>query len=255
MTKAAIPLIGLAFLLLSSCTRVLDPFPSEDPDLSRPYAIAASEAAAASRLTVKIDAAYEAYDSLLYAMGLTYMLVNDVDTPNYAYYADIKAYFTKYRSDPLVDRAKRLMGRLPVDMAPCVIAMLDGQMAIKVDYSFPDALKGYMDERSLGFFVEILRDYCALTDFNSFYEAHRSFYKTVLRAYREGIAGRDMLADAESYVGLKKGAYEFILEPMQRGGNFSGMPVFFDESALVTIYHEMAHSLCNALVDKHWSDF
>jgi hypothetical protein len=269
------------FWISTSATygQYVTPFPGENPDLSNPYSIVQSVACSSEKLTIKIDAAYEAYDILQFLCGNTNLLVNENDNRGYAYLSDVKQYFTPYKDSSIVQRARMLMANWPVDAAPTIIALLDSNMRIRSEFKNQSIIDDYIGESNRDFFVEILRDFCRITHFNIFYSNESPFYQSLLSDYRKVIAGKSFTSDIERYTGCEKAAYVFVLEPMNLKGNFgislinkissqenaimyfrarkwvNTNPIFYDDEAISTIYHELAHSICNGLVDKHWKDF
>lgn len=124
-------------------------------------------------------------------------------------------------------------------------------------------------------FVAALRDFARVSYFEEFWQAHQSFYDSVVAAPRIEIADKNYAGILEDYYGVKQHGYYIVYAPILHDGGYGpriaypdggydvyqisgpsgvdgSLPVFGSSSSLRhTTMHEFSHSFVNPLTEKY----
>ena len=244
--------------------------------MMKPFLAALLVAAAASgqspRIAVKVDARIElmAVTEILADYGWTGLLAR----PDTSYHRDVDAWFAPFRNHAAVTRFAELARHGYT---------FDGPAGTMVCLSAPPELKqeGSDEEcnaaraggaASLAAWLEQLRDFYRVSDFDAFFRAHAGFYAMMEEATRKNLV-RDYAADLESYYGIRQASYTIVPAPLLVGnfgrrhqradgrsdvygilgvtGNAYGVPQFGTvETLRELVWHEFGHSFVNPEVNR-----
>ena len=262
----------------SACAQLYDPiFDGYEPNITNYYNIAESESVELDGLTYSIDSKYEAYCVLQILTGNIELMVNGREHGDYDYYEAVMEYFSKYSGSEPVKKAKKLLrNNFSVDLAPALVQMLDSRLSVRGSMQTEKYESTFNGWRGCLFFIEIVQEFCNLTDFNAFYDENRAFYASLLNSYIVAQNSTYDLAALKGYFGYIEPNNTIILEPLHKIGNFGvrleseadntsecyiyirprkyieNIPVFFSSEGLNTLLHEFSHTYLNKLVDDNW---
>ncbi len=196
-----------------------------------------------------------------------------------AYVKDVDEQFGEFRSHPVVRLAKCLpdghcIGYDAVmSMAVHITDTESLQERVPFD-PFPKTLDGRWKTATARLFLEQLRDFVRVSDFNAVIRAHQPLYAETASRVQSLLKTSAHLEWFESFFGPRKGS-RFVLAVglLNGGGNYGascrdangeelycilgvwfadaqGMP-YFDRMYLPVIIHEFTHTYANPVVDAH----
>jgi Domain of unknown function (DUF4932) len=209
--------------------------------------------------------------SIVHLLG-GYFLNGEADT---AYKRDATAYFSAFRSHPVVGLAMDLASRtFSFDSVPNLLLRLTKPHLLtwRTDLE-AEALAGIPDPAERERFLSLLRDFASVSRFDAFFNRNRRLYRQVARSIEPSVTPN--VTALEAYAGALLGDWRVIPGLLLLDGGFgprlrqtSGMletyaiigplfnsveqPNFGDYERLNNlIVHEFAHSLINPLSEQH----
>lgn len=227
-------------------------------------------------LEIKVDPRIEllAVVQLISNYGERYQLISRYDYP---YKRDVAEYFSPYDDHAVVDLfIKMSIEGFNFDAPPTAMLYLSEPPNLEIMIPFTD----YLNKRAGGGerlirFVENLRDFCIISNFNGFYETHKGTYMRSIELAKNTMGSIDYIGALESYFGLKNNSYTIILAPLFHPGGFgprmkredntydiynicgpmglnNGIPTFGDASGFEhLVWHEFGHSFVNPIMETY----
>lgn len=194
----------------------------------------------------------------------------------FSYKNDMAEYFGKFRSHAAV-KFFDFMSRFnfAYDAPPRAALYLTSQYDETGDFGFDEYLKDRTSKGNLDRVARYLLQFSVDTDFGSFFNEHREFYKEVVDRTSAVMEDDDLIGDIEDYYGIKQNSYNIILAPMFHPGGYGpslenedggfdiysiqgpmdvegDIPAFGTaESFKDLVYHEFSHSFVNPLTYKY----
>lgn len=204
---------------------------------------------------------------------------------DFPYKQKMADYFGKYKDH----RAVRLFDEMSkkgfnYDTPPSLMLCLSDIPALELrspsgcfspEYS-KHLLESCGGEKQMREFVDALRDFARVTDFQKFFDANQDTYKSIIHKVEGDIGNTDIIGPVEGYYGSGKPLrYTIILAPLFQQGGFGptlqrpdgerelydicgpfgaeqGLPTFGNADHIREIaWHEFGHSFVNPLADKH----
>jgi len=195
-----------------------------------------------------------------------------------SYTQDIHYYFDKYKEHPVIAFATKLRIERGVSYdAVMKMAIHIGPAPAftpKVEFSDEIPEKRWGKENALKF-LELLRDFYVVSDFEKFYTNHAGLYSVTEERFLPVYNALNIDWYNQYYGTKPEGSFNVIICPASGGSNYGGKVVFADkkedsyaimgtwtidannkpvykiENYLPTLIHEFNHSYVNHLVDKY----
>lgn len=196
------------------------------------------------------------------------------------YIQDVEEYFDPFRDHEAVQMAIRLRESHNLDgNSPMALAVyltdppeLEGRAPLD---PAPEDLDPRWTSEAIPAFLEAVRDFAIETDFNSFFEAHKSFYEQSVSNLQSTLEGKDLLPWFKEYFGYQPDEYVIILGLQNGSCNYGsrvtlengkrefqsilgaslpdeyGVPQYPGNWYIPTIVHEFCHSYVNPMVDRN----
>lgn len=197
-------------------------------------------------------------------------------TSRFTYIDDINRYFLSFQDHPAIKFSQSLTNNgFIFDAPPTYIMYLSEPPDLTQLVPFSDYLKDRAQgEQNLIDFTEKLRDFAAITKFDSFFTSHRNFYDKMLTVIFKTLGDNNYVNLIESFYGATKYKYVIIPTPLfsSSGYGFSinpgegeivysvlgskgaknNIPDFGDMSDYrYLILHEFSHSFVNPVTAKY----
>jgi len=252
-------LLAMAVLVVCICCFVLAP------------------CAASSSISVYVDPRIEllAAVHLLSGYGEKTGLITSY---SFEYKQDMEKYFQPYREHRAVMLFSEMGKRgFSFGVMPEAMLYLSDPPQLRQRLPFPENVKIYAGgEKQLAEFIEALRDFARVSNFQEFFEAHRDTYRSILIKVRREMIGTDWISDLEDYYGMKKESYNIILAPLFHQGGYGpqlqwpdgrcelfnisgpsdvadGLPIFLGENERLRVlsWHEFGHSFADPVTYKY----
>ncbi len=196
------------------------------------------------------------------------------------YSEEVDAHFGPYRDHAVVAAAQRLRADHGIGYdAPMKLAVhLEDTQSFGEKTPFdkePPRLVGRWPVPEARSFVKLARAFAEETEFNKFFEDHRTLYRATAKRMSAQLEKRDYVKWFDAYFGARPGAKFYVIVGLLNGPcNYAsgiqypdgteeiipiigaerfdkrGVPVF-DERIDSTVVHEFCHSYTNPLVDKY----
>jgi hypothetical protein len=228
----------------------------------------------ATHVDVRVDPRVELMSIVFRLAGVSGYTMNNFRS----YVSAIESHFGGHREHPAVLLVARLAREHGVAWdAPMSMAVhLTPAPALAVRMSFDDAVLDARWPRDMALlFVEQLRHFAMVSDFDSFLRSHAGLYAEIESRMRETVREQVSLDWLDGFFRQTPGAPFTVLLGLSNGGasyytrfadgdaaeeiysvigawvmDADGLPVF-DETVAATVIHEMAHAYVNPLVDRH----
>jgi hypothetical protein len=207
---------------------------------------------------------------------LLYAIESQTDRPmltwvESTYKEETGRWFAPWRDHEAVKRFRQVWRT--IDLPPHVMLCVSGPPELKprmeISECAPDARE---QQREIGEWLALARDFAVKSRFGEFFDAHHAFYEQAVAAFRKIIAG-DYITPLERYYGRKQRSYSFVLALLlpgnvglriPAGGEFDlysvlgpmdqrdGVPSYGSTEYLRRmVWHEFGHSFSNPVVSRH----
>ncbi|HSG82227.1 MAG TPA: DUF4932 domain-containing protein [Gemmatimonadota bacterium] len=228
--------------------------------------------AASPALTVTVDPRIE----LLAAVQLLgdYGILTRLD---YEYPEAVREHFAPFAQHEAVTLFKTMSEEgFAYDAPPTAMLYLSDPPELSPQIEFDEHLVGRAGgAERLDAFIAALRDFARASDFEAFFASQRPRFDAMVAATRDTIAGRDYVAELESYYGTTQHSYHLVLAPLFHAGGYGpriqrlderyelfailgprtiveGVPVFGSAAYLEhAALHEFGHSFVNPVTASH----
>ncbi len=232
--------------------------------------------AISSSITISVDPRIELF-STIHRLAETGQY-NENELPGYI--ADVEAWFGPYRDHEAVQLAIQLRethnldGNSPMALAAYLTdpPALEGRASLNPP---PEDLDPRWTSDVIPAFLEAARKFAVETNFNRFFEAHRSLYGQAVFNLQTTLKGKDILPWFKEYFGYQPDDYAIILGLQNGSCNYgssvtledgkrefqsilgasqpdiTGAPQYPADWYIPTIVHEFCHSYVNPLVDQY----
>lgn len=135
---------------------------------------------------------------------------------NTSYNTDIDNAFQSYKDHEAVKFFKEHMDAFDFEKPPTACLYLDKDFSIYDEYN--ESFFSTYNPISMEKFSNLLKKFCADSNFNSFFDSHTNFYIQMLSSYVEMLPNWNMIQALETYYGKKMQSYTIILSPLSSGG-------------------------------------
>lgn len=195
---------------------------------------------------------------------------------NYSYQDDINEWFEEERFHQAVLDIWELRKGKRITFPLEYIFHFSPPPNLTLMYNYTEDLLPSGGELRLNLTADHLRDFVNDTNFNEFFNAHKSFYDSIVSNFADLNNWNDTILTIENFLGLSKSLYTIILAPyiFFPGGGFgpyiedqndtysypilmtwsiqNDMPSFGSPiSTKWFVLHEFAHSFVNPIVDSY----
>ncbi len=237
-----------------------------------------SSHSSSSKLNISIDPRMELLAAVQWLSDYkeTYSLLTSLD---FDYKKEMLQTFEPYAEHDAVKLFQEMSHEgFTFDAPPTVMLHLSPPPELAVDHPLTEYLISRAGGREkLLLFIEQLRDFAEITNFMSFFQSHREFFKETIESVKSNFEDIDFVGILEDYYGQKQHSYNIILAPTFKGNYgprldrkdgtldmfnivspsqikdgilYFGSKDDFEHLA----WHEFSHSFVNPLGEQHKKD-
>lgn len=199
-----------------------------------------------------------------------YGLLTGFDFP---YKRDVNLFFSPYKEHLVIKIFNKMSSNsFSYDAPPTLMLHLSNPPQLELEIPLTDDLinRGGGKEQ-ISKFLEALRDFAKVSQFELFWNSHRGTYEEMVAHIQNQIKGNEYIADIEEYYGMHQNSYMIIVSPLFHSGGFgprverrtgvfdiynitgtnsieNGFPRFGSTDHLKYIaWHEFSHSFVNPI--------
>ncbi|WP_066496565.1 DUF4932 domain-containing protein [Abyssisolibacter fermentans] len=187
------------------------------------------------------------------------------------YKEDIDKFFSGHKNHPVISLYEKLSNRgftyhVPTNLMLCIsddIEVVDEKLKVNQDVILRSGGNKKVDE-----FIEQLRDFKEVTNFDAFYNEHKGYYDKLVTDISKKLESTDCLNVLREYYGSEQHSYNIVITPLNAGGYgirmprenskldiYCVIPPVQDKKGLTSfVWHEFSHSYVNPLTEENSSE-